>query len=95
MEENAVRAAITVRGTVQGVGFRWWTKTLAESLGITGKVWNMPDGSVAIEAQGSRRVVEEFIGSVSRGPSRSLVSRVETGFIPCESDSVSFRIVFL
>lgn len=85
---------LTVKGTVQGVGFRWWSKGLAETLGITGKVWNVPDGSVGIQAQGSRKAVESFIQAVSRGPSRASVSGVETRLVPWESNSNAFEIVF-
>ncbi|MGL4265782.1 MAG: acylphosphatase, partial [Weissella cibaria] len=37
---------VIVRGRVQGVGFRYFTKQLADKLGVTGVVWNASDGSV-------------------------------------------------
>jgi len=43
---------ITVKGRVQGVGFRYSAMEAAEELGIKGFVRNMPDGSVYIEAEG-------------------------------------------
>jgi acylphosphatase len=51
-------ATILVRGQVQGVGFRWWTRARALELGLIGFVANMADGRVEICAQGSREAIE-------------------------------------
>ena len=40
------RAAIFVRGRVQGVGFRWWTRARALELGLSGFARNLTDGRV-------------------------------------------------
>ncbi|MFI6284065.1 carbamoyltransferase HypF [Streptomyces sp. NPDC051018] len=48
---GAVRRRITVRGTVQGVGFRPFVHRVAEELGLTGFVRNGPGGVIA-EAEG-------------------------------------------
>lgn len=45
-------AIITVRGRVQGVGFRWWAGGVARQLNLSGHVENLPDGQVEIRAQG-------------------------------------------
>ncbi|MBR1829476.1 MAG: acylphosphatase [Atopobiaceae bacterium] len=39
-------------GEVQGVGFRWTSRRVAQELGLTGWVRNEPDGSVSMELQG-------------------------------------------
>lgn len=39
-------------GEVQGVGFRWTSRRVAQDLGLTGWVRNEPDGSVSMELQG-------------------------------------------
>ena len=41
-----------VRGTVQGVGFRWWARARALELGLTGHARNTADGRVEVVAQG-------------------------------------------
>ena len=46
-------AGFRVTGRVQGVGFRWWTRSLATRLGLSGSVRNLSDGSVAVHARGT------------------------------------------
>ena len=41
-----------VRGAVQGVGFRWWTRARALELGLVGHARNTADGRVEVVAQG-------------------------------------------
>lgn len=50
-----------VRGRVQGVGFRWWIRTEAVSLGLTGWVRNLHDGRVEVVAEGSRERCDELL----------------------------------
>ncbi len=54
------RAVFHVRGRVQGVGFRWWTRARALELGLAGHARNMPDGRVEVQAQGSRPAIERL-----------------------------------
>ncbi|MEW6244532.1 MAG: acylphosphatase [Bacillota bacterium] len=53
MDAERARYRITVRGIVQGVGFRPFVYTLARSLSMYGNVSNTPKG-VCIEAEGER-----------------------------------------
>jgi hydrogenase maturation protein HypF len=70
---------ITVRGIVQGVGFRPFVYAQACDLGIAGTVKNL-GSEVEIYARGER--FEEFVGAVSRGPPLSRIDSVEvTGTI--------------
>jgi acylphosphatase len=52
---------ITVRGRVQGVGFRWWATGEARYLNLSGSVENKADGSVEIRAQGEDEAVGRMI----------------------------------
>jgi hydrogenase maturation protein HypF len=65
---------ITVRGIVQGVGFRPFVYAQASDLGISGSVKNL-GSEVEIYARGER--FEEFVGAVSRGPPLSRIDSVE------------------
>lgn len=94
-DENRVRVSVTVTGFVQGVGFRWWTRRLAESLRLTGAVWNNPDGSVGIEVQGLETSVNAFTDALEAGPAGSLVRSVAIRSVPCVDDSGPFSVSFV
>jgi acylphosphatase len=47
-------------GRVQGVGFRYTTKTVAQGFEVTGTVRNLPDGRVELIAEGERSELESF-----------------------------------
>ncbi|MET9533579.1 MULTISPECIES: acylphosphatase [unclassified Streptomyces] len=50
-----VRFAAWVRGKVQGVGFRWFTRANALRIGgLTGFALNLEDGRVQVVAEGPR-----------------------------------------
>lgn len=61
---------------MQGVGFRHWTARTALSLGLTGWVRNLPDGSVEVQAQGERESLEKMAVWLRRGPSSARVTRL-------------------
>jgi hydrogenase maturation protein HypF len=65
---------ITVRGIVQGVGFRPFVYAQACSSGISGSVKNL-GSEVEIIARGDR--FEHFLAEVSRGPPLSRIDSVE------------------
>ena len=44
-----------VKGRVQGVGFRWFTRTQAISLGLSGTTRNMLNGDVEVVLEGSSK----------------------------------------
>ncbi|TNC13321.1 acylphosphatase [Methylobacterium terricola] len=59
---------IIVRGRVQGVGYRAWTKGVAEARGLTGTVRNRPDGSVEACLAGPAEAVAAMIEACRQGP---------------------------
>jgi acylphosphatase len=66
--ETKLLYKIYVTGDVQGVGFRWRTMNEARDRGITGFVQNMADGSVYIEAEGERDLLDYFVVWCKNGP---------------------------
>ncbi len=58
------RLVAFVRGRVQGVGFRWWTRSQALALGLSGYAKNLPDGRVEVHAQGPRDQVERLLAAL-------------------------------
>ena len=51
---------IVYSGCVQGVGFRYTAKTVATGFEVAGIVRNLPDGRVALIAEGAREELEAF-----------------------------------
>lgn len=47
-----IRLVAWVHGYVQGVGFRWWTRSRALEFGLDGYAANKPDGRVHVVAEG-------------------------------------------
>jgi acylphosphatase len=65
-----------VRGRVQGVGFRYFARRLADAFDIRGYVRNASDGSVEIVASGSAENLRSFREQVEIGPSGARVDAV-------------------
>jgi acylphosphatase len=62
-----VRLTAWVHGQVQGVGFRWWTRSQALALGLVGSASNLPDGRVEVIAEGPRQACESLLARLRSG----------------------------
>ena len=65
---------MTVKGRVQGVGYRYFVRQTAQSLSLTGWVRNCPDGDVEAQAQGGEQDLAVKLGQlglVGRAEARS------------------------
>lgn len=62
-----IRKSLIFYGRVQGVGFRYTAKHLANSLGLTGWVRNEYDGTVRMEVQGRKEMIYKLMEGLSRG----------------------------
>ena len=81
-----VRRRAIVSGVVQGVGFRWSARTVAQSLGVTGFARSLVDATVAVEAEGSADAVDTFVEWLRHGPPGAKVTAVEvSGLSPTGS----------
>ena len=67
----------TVRGSVQGVGFRDYVRTRARFLGLSGYVRNTLDGGVEVVAEGPRANLEQLLDQLREGPRGSRVEAVD------------------
>lgn len=54
------------RGRVQGVGFRYTARQLAEGFPVTGYVCNLPNGEVELVVEGEADAVEGFLAAVNK-----------------------------
>lgn len=89
------RVLLHVRGRVQGVGFRFWTRARAEELGLAGHARNLPDGRVEVLAQGPRAQLEQLERLLREQPSTSSrpghVQDVATQWGPAQQHLQGFR----
>jgi len=65
-----------ISGKVQGVWYRAFAKDKALALGLKGKVWNEPDGTVIALVQGADEEIAEFIEWCKEGPMLAEVNDV-------------------
>ena len=72
-----IHADIRVTGVVQGV---WYRKSACEEglrLCLSGFAQNLPDGSVMIEVEGEKQLVDDFVAWCRKGPPLAKVDQVE------------------
>jgi acylphosphatase len=74
--EKNVRLTAWVHGKVQGVGFRWWTRSRALENGLVGSAGNLADGRVEVVAEGSRDHCERLLALLRSGKSPGSVDQV-------------------
>ncbi|HTV59907.1 MAG TPA: acylphosphatase [Verrucomicrobiae bacterium] len=65
-----------VSGSVQGVGYRYFTQRAAGRLGLSGFVRNLRDGRVEVFAAGPLDRLAALKSELERGPSGAFVSAV-------------------
>ncbi|NNC70041.1 MAG: acylphosphatase [Flavobacteriaceae bacterium] len=76
---------IIVKGRVQGVWFRKYTKDKADSLNLSGFARNELDGSVYIEVEGEEDHITQFIGWLDMGSPLSKVNSVDVEHIAIQA----------
>lgn len=64
--KDMIRKHIIFYGSVQGVGFRYYSVNKARQLGLTGWVRNLYDGTVEMEVQGEEQAIDELIMFLDR-----------------------------
>lgn len=77
MSEQRVIRGVTVRGRVQGVGFRMWIEREARARRLEGWVRNRRDGSVEAVFAGPAAAVDAMLEACRRGPPSARVNAVD------------------
>ena len=84
----------TVRGRVQGVGFRYFTLNRAQKLGLKGWCRNTVEGHVEVDVVGTEVQLKEFLTYLQKGPVLARVNDVVYNIIDAgDTTYVSFDIV--
>ncbi|HEY0457829.1 MAG TPA: acylphosphatase [Pyrinomonadaceae bacterium] len=81
-----------ISGTVQGVGYRFFTQRAAARHQVLGYVRNLKDGRVEALAEGDARAVEDFKHELLAGPTYSKVEEIEETVLEPSNLYSSFRV---
>ena len=76
---------LSVKGRVQGVGFRASTREQALQLGLDGWAKNCPDGTVEIHAEGDKATLEDFISWCRKGPPTAQVMNLDVQWVATQN----------
>tara|TARA_B100000700_G_C14300364_1_gene514593 strand:+ start:152 stop:430 length:279 start_codon:yes stop_codon:yes gene_type:complete len=91
--KSELRLDLVIEGRVQGVGYRYSAKIIAESMFIKGSVKNMRDGKVFLTAQGEKDSMEKFLRWCHKGPPGAIVRKIEK--VHGETENFrEFRIIY-
>ena len=85
-EMAEVRKHMVFHGRVQGVGFRYTAKMLAQSLGLTGWVKNEWDDTVVMEVQGREQLIYKLMEGLNRNMFIT-IEWIDTEEKPLENES--------
>lgn len=83
---------VLIKGKVQGVFFRAFTKRNADNLGVKGWVKNLETGDVEAELQGSEEAVNELIKKLRQGPLGARVDNLKAVENKKQEDYENFEI---
>lgn len=86
------RLDATVRGYVQGVGFRWFVVRTATRLSLSGWTANEPDGSVRVVAEGPVQALDELLARLKQGPAGASIETVDAQRSPAQGTLGAFTI---
>lgn len=91
-EDELVQAHVFIKGRVQGVSFRYYTRQEATRLGLVGWVRNLRDGRVEAVFQGDKSAIEKIASWCEQGPRGAWVEKVERNWENLENEFNSFEI---
>jgi acylphosphatase len=85
-----VRLTAFVKGRVQGVGFRWWTRARALELGLCGSATNLDDGRVQVVAEGPEEAARALLDLLRSGATPGRVEFVAEQWGPARGQDEGF-----
>ncbi len=81
------RVVALVSGRVQGVGYRWFVRGLAEAAGLSGRARNLPDGRVEVVLEGDDGAVAEVLAALDGPGAPGRVTAVDSRDEPARGAS--------
>lgn len=83
---------ILYEGRVQGVGFRFGVRQIAEGFAVAGHAANLSDGRVEVLLQGEREEVEGMEKEIAQSHLEGFIRRHETQEVAVENGRRGFQI---
>jgi len=80
-------------GRVQGVGFRYTVKSVANGFEVTGTIRNLPDGRVELTAEGSGDELEAFREGIRQSGMEHFIQKEDINWIEARNEFRGFEIV--
>ncbi len=88
------RLTARLTGHVQGVGLRWWVRTTAEKLGLTGWVMNADDERIVeLVAEGPSEALDRLESLLRDGPPGARIESMDVRRLPASGEFERFGIV--
>ncbi len=81
---SSQRRLVHFSGSVQGVGFRYTARRLAQQFEVTGYVKNLPDGRVEIIAEGTPDQIDAFLQTIHEQMGNYIRSTDQQIIIPAD-----------
>lgn len=93
MKINKKRIHVSVKGIVQGVGFRFYIYQHAKNRNLNGWVRNRINGNVEVVAEGFETDLEFLKTKLEQGPEMARVSGIEIKWLPYVGDLPNFTVL--
>jgi len=87
------RLTVLYSGRVQGVGFRYTTKTVATGFELTGTIRNLPDGRVELIAEGRRAELDAFRAAILDAGLAGFIRDEQVSWADAKNEFRGFEIV--
>ncbi len=84
---------VVYSGHVQGIGFRYTTKTVATGFEITGTIRNLPDGRVELVAEGGRAELDAFRTAILDAGLAGFIRDEQVSWADVQNEFKGFEIV--
>ncbi|MGP1909596.1 acylphosphatase [Metabacillus sp. JX24] len=84
---------LIVHGHIQGVGFRYFAQTTAQSKKVTGWVKNQEDGTVEAVAQGTENQLQSFVHTLRSGNRYARVEEIKVSEADQDQTYAGFKII--
>lgn len=85
---------ILYSGHVQGVGFRYTTRSVAAGFEVTGYVRNLPDGRVELVAEGEESELEAFRTAIRQAGLAPFIKDEQINWSQATGEFTGFKIAF-